>query len=80
MFRLELHIKNRVKINKMSETDGSKASMLERYEASMVLHGVSDAMGYKNGEWEFNFSGVDIHEQLKKLGGLENIKINKSII
>lgn len=32
--------------------------MLERYTACMVLAGVGDAMGYRNGRWEFNFSGA----------------------
>lgn len=33
------------------------ATMAERYEACMVLHAVGDAMGYRNGEWEFNVRG-----------------------
>ena len=49
----------------------------KRFEASMVLAGVGDAIGYKNGEWEFCRSGRAIHEELERIGGLENIKVNK---
>jgi ADP-ribosylarginine hydrolase len=59
---------------------GKEANLLEKYEASMVLHGVGDAMGYKNGEWEFNYSGQDIHDQLARLGGLENLKIDQCML
>ena len=51
-------------------------SLQDRYEASMLLHAVGDAMGYKNGKWEFTFSGVDIHEELKtKFGGVANLEL-----
>lgn len=49
--------------------------MEERYRAAMVLSGVGDAIGYKNGEWEFALRGIDIHEELQKLGGLEKLDI-----
>ncbi|XP_033630075.1 protein ADP-ribosylarginine hydrolase-like [Asterias rubens] len=49
--------------------------MLSRYQAAMVLSGVGDAMGYKSGDWEFNFVGQDIHHELRKLGGLKALKI-----
>ena len=42
----------------------------------MILAGVGDAIGYKNGEWEFCRSGVRIHESLEQLGGLEKIVVN----
>ncbi len=47
-----------------------------RVEASMVLAGVGDAIGYKNAEWEFCKSGPLIHEQLASIGGIENIKVD----
>jgi len=50
-------------------------SLEKFYEASMVLSGVGDAMGYKNGEWEFNFIGLNIHKELEQLGGIGNLKI-----
>ena len=49
--------------------------LLERYKASMVLSGAGDALGYKNGNWEFCHSGATIHEELEKLGGLEKIQV-----
>jgi len=51
--------------------------MEERYIASMVLAGVGDAMGYKNGDWEFCFDGEKIHSQLKDLGGIKKLDIAK---
>ena len=53
-------------------------SVAERLKASMVLAGVGDAVGYKNGAWEFCRSGKRIHEELEQLGGLEKIKITKN--
>ena len=50
-------------------------SLKQRYEAAMVLSGVGDALGYKNGSWEFCHSGEEIHKELKKLGGVDNIKV-----
>ncbi|XP_046863014.1 protein ADP-ribosylarginine hydrolase-like [Xenia sp. Carnegie-2017] len=47
----------------------------EKYEAVMVLSGVGDDLGYKNGLWEFCYSGTQIHEELEKLGGLDKIDI-----
>ncbi|XP_046864047.1 protein ADP-ribosylarginine hydrolase-like [Xenia sp. Carnegie-2017] len=47
----------------------------EKYEAVMVISGVGDALGYKNGLWEFCYSGTQIHEELEKLGGLDKIDI-----
>ena len=52
-------------------------SLEERYEAAMVLSGVGDALGYKNGKWEFCQSGILIHEEMEKLGGLSEIHVNK---
>ncbi|XP_078598288.1 inactive ADP-ribosyltransferase arh2-like [Branchiostoma floridae x Branchiostoma japonicum] len=53
----------------------SDTDSLERYKASMVLSGVGDALGYKNQEWEYCKSGVEIHKQLAELGGLSNITV-----
>lgn len=51
------------------------ASLKEKYIASMVLSGVGDAMGFKQGDWEFCHSGITIHEEAEKLGGIEKLKI-----
>lgn len=47
----------------------------EHYVAGMVLGGVGDALGFKNGKWESCTSGEQIHLELLRLGGLENICI-----
>ncbi|KXJ26570.1 [Protein ADP-ribosylarginine] hydrolase [Exaiptasia diaphana] len=43
----------------------------------MLLSAAGDALGYKNGEWEFCYQGRSIHDQLKAMGGLKDIKVNK---
>eukprot|EP01080_Neovahlkampfia_damariscottae_P003864 gene3864-7024_t len=48
----------------------------EKYVASMVLAAVGDVLGYKNGSWEFCFSGEKIHKELDELGGLKNVKVD----
>ena len=55
----------------------SEANLAERFKASMVLAGVGDALGYKNGEWEFCRSGERIHEHARELGGVGKIKVNR---
>ena len=42
----------------------------------MVLAGVGDALGYKNGSWEFCRSGERIHDDAGALGGIENVQVN----
>lgn len=48
---------------------------MDHYTAGMLLSGVGDALGYKNGQWEFNKSGPAIHQELQQLGGLKNISV-----
>ena len=60
-------------VQKSSKQDQKGLEAL--YVASMVLSGVGDAMGYKNGEWEFNFVGANIHKELEKLGGISKLSI-----
>ncbi|XP_078407812.1 ADP-ribosylhydrolase ARH1-like [Cetorhinus maximus] len=50
--------------------------LLQRYVAAMVLSGVGDALGYRNGSWEFCTNGKEIHSQLQKLGGLRHIDVS----
>ena len=51
--------------------------MKAKYEAAMILAGVGDAMGYKNGKWEFCFDGEKIHSEVEELGGIEKLHIVK---
>uniref|UniRef100_A0A8W8M134 ADP-ribosylhydrolase ARH1 n=2 Tax=Magallana gigas TaxID=29159 RepID=A0A8W8M134_MAGGI len=46
-----------------------------RYEAAMVLSGAGDALGYKNGSWEFCHKGKEILKELKSLGGIEALNV-----
>lgn len=41
----------------------------------MLLSAVGDALGYKNGSWEFCHSGEAIHNELLELGGIQKIDI-----
>lgn len=52
----------------------------DQCKASMLLSAVGDALGYKNGNWEFCHSGLDIHCELCELGGLDKIDIKGWIV
>ncbi|XP_060071474.1 ADP-ribosylhydrolase ARH1-like [Ylistrum balloti] len=55
--------------------DSQEIDISQRYQASMVLSGVGDALGYYHGRWEFCNSGKKIHKELEELGGLKKIKV-----
>jgi ADP-ribosylarginine hydrolase len=66
-----LHVQNYIDENAMNIIS---SPMEERYIASMVLASVGDAMGYKNGDWEFNYKGTSIHRVLKnEFGGISDL-------
>ena len=44
-----------------STMDSDGGEMMERFAASMILSGVGDALGYNNGQFEFEYSGAAIH-------------------
>ncbi|XP_053380534.1 uncharacterized protein LOC123556475 [Mercenaria mercenaria] len=48
-----------------------------RYQAAMLLSGVGDSLGYKNGVWFSCSNGIKIHEELEKLGGVNNLEIKR---
>ena len=39
----------------------------DQYYACMLLAAVGDAIGYKNGSWEFNFSSKLIHQDMMRI-------------
>jgi hypothetical protein len=41
----------------------------------MVLGGVGDAIGYRNGKWEFCFDGEKIHAAARELGGIDKLTV-----
>eukprot|EP00002_Diphylleia_rotans_P011572 TRINITY_DN2284_c0_g2_i3.p1 TRINITY_DN2284_c0_g2~~TRINITY_DN2284_c0_g2_i3.p1 ORF type:complete len:366 (+),score=81.91 TRINITY_DN2284_c0_g2_i3:46-1143(+) len=43
------------------------ADLSERFQASMVLGAVGDAIGYKNGSWEFCRNGPHIHAEMMEI-------------
>ncbi|KAM5152473.1 ADP-ribosylarginine hydrolase isoform 2-T2 [Mantella aurantiaca] len=56
------------------------SGLVENYVAAMVLSGAGDALGYKDGSWEFCKSGAKIHAELAELGGLKNIDVKNWIV
>ncbi|CAD7952718.1 unnamed protein product, partial [Amoebophrya sp. A25] len=46
------------------------APMTERFAATILLHVVGDALGYKGGEWEFCASTSKIRNDCEALGGM----------
>ncbi|XP_069841335.1 ADP-ribosylarginine hydrolase isoform X2 [Dendropsophus ebraccatus] len=56
------------------------SGIVENYVAAMVLSAAGDALGYKNGNWEFCKNGSVIHAKLAELGGIENINVEDWIV
>ncbi|KAL4231315.1 hypothetical protein ACF0H5_008895 [Mactra antiquata] len=50
------------------------------YKDAMVLGGVGDALGYKNGDWEFCLQGDVIHKELRRMGGVGKINVKDWIV
>ena len=73
-FSLRLSLLTRTVCTAMAQPE---ADLPKRFEAAMVLGGVGDALGYKNGTWEVCRSGERIHEEAKALGGIESLTVNQ---
>lgn len=57
-------------------TTAATNDCLNNFKASMVLAGVGDALGYKNGSYEFCRSGTAINEEVEGDGGVSKIKVD----
>ncbi|XP_045214636.2 ADP-ribosylhydrolase ARH1-like [Mercenaria mercenaria] len=76
LFRSKVEkIMEQAKSNKTVRKYWSVQTGREQYVAGMLLSSVGDALGYKNGKWEFCQSGERIHQELKELGGVKNIHV-----
>ena len=64
------------KITKLDEPQVHKTPNEDRFKACMVLAGVGDALGYKNGAYEFCHNGPAINNEVQAAGGVGNIKVN----
>mmetsp|Transcript_3186 Transcript_3186/g.4377 ORF Transcript_3186/g.4377 Transcript_3186/m.4377 type:complete len:418 (+) Transcript_3186:78-1331(+) len=48
---------------------------VDQFIASIVLSAVGDALGYKNGSWEFSKNGEYIMKEAEELGGVMNLEL-----
>lgn len=63
----------------MAASDKRKAggvSGMDKFKAALVLAGVGDALGYRNFSRENNALGAKIQQELKEIGGLENLVLS----
>ncbi|XP_031440418.1 protein ADP-ribosylarginine hydrolase isoform X2 [Clupea harengus] len=58
---------------KLSMAEGS--TLQKRYQACMILSGAGDALGYNNGDWEFESNAEKIHKEVAEKGGLAKLDI-----
>ncbi|XP_062457655.1 inactive ADP-ribosyltransferase ARH2 isoform X2 [Rhea pennata] len=49
---------------------------MDKFKAALVLAGVGDALGYRNFSGENNVLGAKIQQELKEIGGLENLVLS----
>lgn len=52
------------------------ASLKERFQFCMLLSAAGDAIGYKNGAWEFESNGKYIHDELRRMGGVAKLSLD----
>ena len=60
----------------MASSGSSGSDLKNRFKACLTLGGVGDALGFKNGAYEFCRNGEAIINEVDSLGGLEKITIN----
>lgn len=49
---------------------------MDKFKAALVLAAVGDALGYRNFSRENNALGAKIQQELKEIGGLENLVLS----
>lgn len=49
---------------------------MDKFKAALVLAGVGDALGYRNFSRQDNALGAKIQQELKEIGGLENLVLS----
>lgn len=49
---------------------------MDKFKAAFLLAGVGDALGYRNFTRENSALGAKIQEELKEIGGLENLVLS----
>jgi len=62
--------------------------MEERYKATLILHALGDTIGFKNGQWEFNFGHESINANMAleilydfiSLGGINHLNTKDWIV
>ncbi|KRX10219.1 SMAD/FHA domain [Pseudocohnilembus persalinus] len=65
----------------LSVNENKKKIFQVKAQASIILSAMGDALGYKNGDWEFQKSGLIIHKQFNEITknqGMKNFKISLS--
>lgn len=56
--------------------ESEKCLGMDKFKAALVLAGVGDALGYRNFSRQDNALGAKIQQELKEIGGLENLVLS----
>lgn len=60
----------------LGQKETGKCPGMDKFKAALVLAGVGDALGYRNFSRENNALGAKIQQELKEIGGLENLVLS----
>lgn len=60
----------------LDKRKAESVSGMDKFKAALVLAGVGDALGYRNFSRENNALGAKIQQELKEIGGLENLVLS----